>query len=88
MTGTTITTIVLCWCVAAVVTGLAVGVVVRIADAGGPTDEVCAEDECYRSATHERLAGITTEHVPAGDPDGFSVVVQLVCARHREVARS
>lgn len=74
------------YAVTSVVVGLVVGRILR--NANVDYLEVCIEPECTSAATHERLIGITTEHVPAGDADGFSSVVELACARHGEVRRS
>jgi hypothetical protein len=64
------------------------GRVLRLRNLDGPdVDWVCIEPGCGRRGTHERLVGVTTTAVPAGDPDGFSWVVERVCRRHVEVAR-
>ena len=85
MTTTTIALVVLTWCATAVVVGLLVGRIVRQRDAHYPM--VCVEPGCDRPATHDRTVGVTTEHVPAEDPDGFSWVVERVCRRHGGVER-
>lgn len=69
--------------VLATLLGLWIGWALRYPD----TEEVCIEPDCHRPATHERLVGITTDHVPPGDPDGFSFHTELVCRRHGGVPR-
>lgn len=86
MTATTILLVALSWLAASLVVGLLVGRVLRHCDLQAPT-EVCVEPGCSRPATHERTVGMTTTAVPAGDPDGFSWVVERVCRRHGGVER-
>lgn len=84
MTPVQIAAVALAWCATAVVVGFGLGRIVRRAE----IEEVCIEPGCQRPATHERVVGVTTDHVPAGDPDGFSWSVELACGRHGEVRRS
>lgn len=84
MTPVQILSVLAAWAGTSVVVGLAVGRILRNAQ----ITEVCIELECARPATHERVVGVTTDAVPAGDPDGFSEVVELACERHGEVRRS
>lgn len=44
----------------------------------------CVFPGCDEPATTENVVGIDTEHVPPGDPDGFSWRTELVCADHKE----
>jgi hypothetical protein len=83
MTLTVILSVLAAWLVASLVVGLILGRILR--NAG--IEEVCIEPGCQRPATHERLVGITTDHVPPGDPDGFSEHVELACRRHGEMWR-
>lgn len=83
MTPTQIVSVLAAWVVTSLVVGLAVGRVLREVD----YPMVCVEPECNRPATHERTVGVTTTAVPAGDPDGFSWVVERVCRRHGGVER-
>lgn len=83
MTPTQIVGVLATWVVTSLVVGLAVGRVLREVD----YPMVCVEPGCDRPATHDRTVGVTTEHVPAEDPDGFSWVVERVCRRHGGVER-
>jgi hypothetical protein len=79
---TTIVLITLAWLAVATLLAMFLGRVLRLRDLDGPTTEVCVEPGCSRPATHDRTVGVTTTAVPAGDPDGFSWVVERVCRRH------
>lgn len=80
MTPVQIVAVALAWCATAVVVGLGVAAIVRNRDATA----FCVEPGCRRPATHERSVGVTTDHVPAEDADGFSWMVELTCKRHGE----
>jgi hypothetical protein len=41
-------------------------------------DEVCIEDGCFRTATHQRPDGMTSGGTP---------IVELVCRRHGRIPR-
>lgn len=84
MTPVQILSVLAAWTATSVVVALAIGRILRNAQ----IEEVCIEPGCDRPATHERTVGVTTDHVPAGDPDGFSWSVELACGRHGEVRRS
>lgn len=80
MTPFAIAAVALAWCATAVVVGFGLAAIVRRAE----IEEVCIEPGCTRPATHERLVGIITGHVPAEDLDEFSEVVELTCGKHGE----
>jgi len=49
----------------------------------------CCEDGCHRPATTKRLVGVLPFAPPVDgvpDPDGFSWLVELVCADHTDGA--